>query len=104
MLDSIWVIFCDIRIYCVLGVLNSASVVAQTITEQLSALILKYRNQNVAWGIAFGGVLSLIGKILSKFGNQLTLQPVFVFSSSNLQRKLKKEKMSHSFLQKKLIS
>jgi len=43
-----------------MGVLNSASVVAQTITNLISGAIVLWKNEDVAWGIAFGGILSVI--------------------------------------------
>jgi Na+/melibiose symporter-like transporter len=56
-----------------MGVLNSASVVAQTLTNTFVSLILKKTKplplntpnptQNVAWGIAFGGIFSAIACI-----------------------------------------
>ena len=56
-----------------MGVLNSASVVAQTATNSFASLILKAikplplnttpPTQNVAWGIAFGGIFSAIACI-----------------------------------------
>jgi hypothetical protein len=56
-----------------MGVLNSASVVAQTLTNSFVSLILKKikplplntipPTQNVAWGIAFGGIFSALACI-----------------------------------------
>ncbi len=52
-------------IVCCIGVLNSASVVAQTVTNLIAGAIVGWRGQNVAYGIAFGGILSFIGTTLS---------------------------------------
>jgi hypothetical protein len=48
-----------------MGVLNSAGVVAQTVTNSLASPILSWKDQNVAWAIAFGGILAGVGKSLS---------------------------------------
>jgi predicted MFS family arabinose efflux permease len=47
-----------------MGVLNSSSVVAQTVTNLIAGQIVGWRHQNVAYGIAFGGILAFIGSIL----------------------------------------
>jgi len=47
-----------------MGVLNSASVVAQTVTNTIAGQIVGVKDQNVAWGIAFGGILALLGAAL----------------------------------------
>jgi len=43
-----------------MGVLNSASVVAQTVTNLIAGTIVGWKDQNVAWGIAFGGCISVL--------------------------------------------
>ncbi len=57
-----------------IGVLNSASVVAQTVTNLIAGAIVGWRGQNVAYGIAFGGILSFIGTTLNL---TLILDPPF---------------------------
>ncbi|ELR25627.1 transporter, major facilitator subfamily protein [Acanthamoeba castellanii str. Neff] len=47
-----------------MGVLNSAGVVAQTVTNSLASPILSWKDQNVAWAIAFGGILAGIASVL----------------------------------------
>ncbi len=42
--------------------LNSAGVVAQTVTNSLASPILSWKDQNVAWAIAFGGILAGVGR------------------------------------------
>merc|ERR1711879_668529 len=47
-----------------MGVLNSAGVVAQTVTNSLASPILSWKDQNVAWAIAFGGILAGVASVL----------------------------------------
>jgi len=47
-----------------MGVLNSAAVVAQTVTNLIAGLIISREDENVAWAIAFGGCISLIACVL----------------------------------------
>jgi len=47
-----------------MGVLNSAAVVAQTVTNSIAGLIISREDENVAWAIAFGGCISLIACVL----------------------------------------
>jgi len=47
-----------------MGVLNSGSVVAQTVTNSAASPIINWKNQNVAWGIAFGGIFAGIASVL----------------------------------------
>jgi len=47
-----------------MGVLNSASVVSQTITGIIAGQIVGFKHQDVAWGIGFGGILSLLAGLL----------------------------------------
>jgi solute carrier family 45 protein 1/2/4 len=47
-----------------MGVLNSAGVVAQTVTNSLASPILSWKDQNVAWAIAFGGILAGVASLL----------------------------------------
>eukprot|EP01113_Clastostelium_recurvatum_P031099 TRINITY_DN3852_c0_g1_i1.p1 TRINITY_DN3852_c0_g1~~TRINITY_DN3852_c0_g1_i1.p1 ORF type:complete len:468 (-),score=116.96 TRINITY_DN3852_c0_g1_i1:2-1405(-) len=48
-----------------MGVLNSASVVSQTVTGIIAGQIITARGGNLSWGIAFGGLLSLIAGVLA---------------------------------------
>jgi len=52
----------DVGMY--MGVLNSASVVAQTATNSLASPILSWKDQNVAWAIAFGGIFAGVASLL----------------------------------------
>jgi solute carrier family 45 protein 1/2/4 len=47
-----------------MGVLNSASVVAQTVTTSIAGAIVNHQHQDVKWGIAFGGFLAFVGGLL----------------------------------------
>jgi len=47
-----------------MGVLNSASVVAQTVTNTAAGQIVAWRDENVSWGIGFGGLLAFLGALL----------------------------------------
>jgi hypothetical protein len=49
------------------GVLNSAGVVAQTVTNSVASPILSWKDQNVAWAIAFGGILAGVASLLVWF-------------------------------------
>eukprot|EP01100_Stratorugosa_tubuloviscum_P009519 TRINITY_DN3992_c1_g1_i1.p1 TRINITY_DN3992_c1_g1~~TRINITY_DN3992_c1_g1_i1.p1 ORF type:complete len:460 (-),score=220.95 TRINITY_DN3992_c1_g1_i1:171-1550(-) len=46
-----------------MGVLNAASVVAQTVINLISGTIVKAADENVAWGIAFGAPFAFIGAL-----------------------------------------
>jgi len=52
----------DVGMY--MGVLNSASVVAQTVTNSLASPIVSWQDENVAWGIAWGGLWAGAGALL----------------------------------------
>eukprot|EP01119_Soliformovum_irregulare_P008412 TRINITY_DN2152_c0_g1_i1.p1 TRINITY_DN2152_c0_g1~~TRINITY_DN2152_c0_g1_i1.p1 ORF type:complete len:490 (-),score=136.14 TRINITY_DN2152_c0_g1_i1:16-1452(-) len=47
-----------------MGVLNSASVVAQTVTNIIAGQIVGWQHQNTVWGIAFGGIIAFLGSML----------------------------------------
>ncbi|EAL73244.1 hypothetical protein DDB_G0267582 [Dictyostelium discoideum AX4] len=53
----------DIGLY--MGVLNSSAVVSQTISIFTSGRVEAAKNQNVAWGIAYGGLFTLLGVFLA---------------------------------------
>jgi len=50
-----------------MGVLNSAGVVAQTVTNSACSGILSYKQQDVSWAIGFGGILSVLACIWALF-------------------------------------
>eukprot|EP01091_Cochliopodium_minus_P016725 TRINITY_DN6349_c0_g1_i1.p1 TRINITY_DN6349_c0_g1~~TRINITY_DN6349_c0_g1_i1.p1 ORF type:complete len:478 (-),score=90.73 TRINITY_DN6349_c0_g1_i1:14-1447(-) len=50
-----------------MGVLNSGSVVAQTVTNIIAGQIVAAKHQNVQWGIAFGSVFSVLAMIMVFF-------------------------------------
>lgn len=50
-----------------MGVLNSASVVAQTVTNSLASPIITWQDQNVKYGIAFGGIFAGVAALLVWF-------------------------------------
>jgi len=50
-----------------MGVLNSASVVAQTVTNLAAGAVVGWKGEDVSWGIAFGACLSVIACVLVFF-------------------------------------
>lgn len=50
-----------------MGVLNSASVVSQTLSNTLAGQIVAWKGESVGWGIAFGSLFSFIALILVFF-------------------------------------
>ncbi|KYR02270.1 hypothetical protein DLAC_01100 [Tieghemostelium lacteum] len=48
-----------------MGVLNSSAVVSQTISIFTAGRIESWKNEDVAWAIAYGGIFSLLGAIVA---------------------------------------